>query len=167
MLISNNQVKNITDDKPVNKVKKPKEETVVNRETTIKIKEEFKFSGKNKTGEIPASQIFDNPFLNTNNPLKTTKAKSLVDQIVELDFDDKASLVKKSGEFSKSLQGMSTDQLVDVADYIRHLMQETMGTDDILGGLQSTVFDAMKDNISRPFNFVLEQAKTTSEMLDL
>lgn len=147
----NDPVKNVATDKPKPKVKKQNDEINVTRETTIKIKEEFKFSSRSKTGEIPTGSVFEMSRPSFNNPLKVSQAKTLVDYAVELDFDDKAGLVKKSAEFSKSLNGMNTEQLVEVADYIRHLMQETSGTDDILGGLQEITFNTIKNNISTPF----------------
>ncbi len=155
----NDSVKNISAEKHVNKTPKAtkKEDDTMVKETTLTIKEEFKFSSKNKTGEIPSSPIFENPFMSIPNPVRVKQAKSIVDEVVELDFSDKAGLVKKSGDFTKSLQGMNNGELVEVADYIRHLMQETMGTDDILGGMQETVFDSMKSNFTKPFNFLPER----------
>jgi hypothetical protein len=150
MFISNNDpVKNVVTENPNSKPKITKaEEKEVVKEAKIEAKEELKISKQSKGKEVPAIPTisFDIPmFFEKSN---VDIANSIVDQAVELDFNDKSSLIKKSIEFSKSLEGMDNSQLLEVADYIRHLMQETLGTDDILGAFQSTVFDTMKENIN-------------------
>ncbi|MFN8577099.1 MAG: hypothetical protein U0354_09610 [Candidatus Sericytochromatia bacterium] len=148
MFISNNdQVKNIVSSKPKNETKVEKKEEVKKTQEINIPTEKVKISETKKGKEIPSIPVIN--FSEENSiKSKVSISKSIVDQAVELDFDDKAGLIKKSVDFSKSLDGMDNSELLEVADYIRHLLQETLGTDDILGAFQSTVFDKMKENMN-------------------
>lgn len=144
----NDPVKNVVTEKPVKTDNIKKSDSKPIKDTAMQTGEQVIINSKNKSINVPNTSVFD--FESNIPPYKksiTGISKSIVDKAVELDFEDKAGLVKVSVEFSESLEGMNNKQLLEVADYIRHLLQETLGTDDILGGMQSIVFDKMNKNI--------------------
>lgn len=143
----NDPVKNVANDKPVKNSNIKQEEPKKVKDTAMQTGEQVIINSKTKVVSVPNVSVFEfeNPI-----PYKRSNvsiSKSIVDKAVELDFGDKAGLVKASSEFTQSLDGMDNKQLLEVADYIRHLLQETLGTDDVLGGMQSIVFDKMNRNM--------------------
>ncbi len=138
------------DIKPTEEKKPPKknDETVINREITINIKEEIKLTGDvAKTGSVPLP-IFNFNQMPDFNPQKIIDAKASIENIVKIrNSSDLSSLVKEAGKFTKSLEGMPSEHLLAIAEHIGDLLQNTDGNDDTLGELQRAVFDRLKPSV--------------------
>ena len=135
-------------DPPAGKEKKKetKDEVVIQREITINIKEEIRLTGAAaKSGIVPPLTIFNFPNLNEANPLKISEAKNAIDNILKSSEKNSKKFAPNLESFNKSLEGMNTNQLLTIGEHLGALMQDTDDNDELLGALQKSVFDKLKN----------------------